>query len=377
MTPSDVRVAVGRTLHGEVLEIGPGFQPFPVPAAAHVTYADRSVEGGRDATWPELLDQPKGPQADVDVDLDVDGLGAFRDGSFDAVIASHIIEHLANPIAALTEMHRVLRPGGRLVLLVPDRGHTFDAGRHPTPLSHLLDEHRRGVTQVDEDHIREFCAAIYAGPVIHPDEVRQWHDPDRLDASLIALHRRRTIHVHCWAPEEFAALVVGVVAAGLAPWGLVDLYLRDDLDGDAGDEFGLVLERPTDSVPRPPSDQAADMVRTWTEAVLSSPRRDVGRIGALEQALRRDIGGWDDAAETTLVPVTALAREVARLRGQLGDYDRELSEAHARLASVEGQLASALTSRALRVGRALTAPGRVARRIAHRRVVAPATRDQS
>ncbi len=55
------RAGIGRNLRGDVLEIGPGHAPFPTCPGARVTYADRAVEGGRDATWPELVGQPRGP----------------------------------------------------------------------------------------------------------------------------------------------------------------------------------------------------------------------------------------------------------------------------------------------------------------------------
>jgi SAM-dependent methyltransferase len=350
-TRAGVRDAIGATLDGDVLEIGPGHQPFPAPGAARVTFADRTVEGGRDATWPELVGQPHGPRADAEVDLDTDGLRSFGDGSFDAVVASHMIEHVANPLAALSEMHRVLRPGGRLVLVVPDRDHTFDAGRAATPLRHLVDEYRRGVTQVDDDHIREFCAAIYAGPVIHPPDVRGWHDPDQLDADMLALHRRRTIHVHCWDPQEFAALVVGAVALDLSSWRLVDVYLRDDLD-EPGDEFGLVLERIGDDAPGSPADRATDLARAWVASVLADPRRDPGRIITFQRALQRDIAPGamsDGAAAAAEAPVDALVDEVARLRDAVDASERGT-------AAVEA-------SRSYRVGRAVLAPARLARRV--------------
>jgi demethylmenaquinone methyltransferase/2-methoxy-6-polyprenyl-1,4-benzoquinol methylase len=40
----------------------------------------------------------------------------FRDGSFDAVTISFGLRNVASPTAALTEMRRVTRPGGRLVV---------------------------------------------------------------------------------------------------------------------------------------------------------------------------------------------------------------------------------------------------------------------
>src|ERR1700736_3993274 len=105
---SDPRSIIGLTLSGDILEIGPGHEPFPVAPGARVRYADRSVPGGRDQNWPELAGSPHGPAADFDINLDVDGLACIPDSSLDAVIASHVIEHLANPISALRECERVL-----------------------------------------------------------------------------------------------------------------------------------------------------------------------------------------------------------------------------------------------------------------------------
>lgn len=40
--------------------------------------------------------------------------------TFDTVISCETIEHLADPVTALKEIHRVLRPGGRLFLTTPN-----------------------------------------------------------------------------------------------------------------------------------------------------------------------------------------------------------------------------------------------------------------
>ncbi len=338
-----MRNTIGSSLTGDVLEIGPGHVPFPVADGARVTYADRSIEGGRDANFPELVGTPHGPDADLDLDLDEDGLRAVADGSFDVVIASHMVEHLANPVAALVEFRRVLRPGGRLVLLVPDRHHTFDAGRAPTPLAHVLDEHRRGVTVVDDAHIREFCAALYAGPAIHPPEVRAWHDPDQLDDERMALHRRRSIHVHCWTPEEFATLIVGVAAAGLGGWGLCDLYLRDDLDEEDGIEFGLVVERPASQHRGDDVAQARAFAAAWAAAVARDPRRDPTRIALFAAAVRRDIdGAFDETADAVReAVVSTLVDEIAALRTQLADERAAGDAAHERTREAEARAAAA------------------------------------
>ncbi len=43
----------------------------------------------------------------------------YDDASFDAVLANHVLEHVADDARALAEIHRVLRPGGWAMLQVP------------------------------------------------------------------------------------------------------------------------------------------------------------------------------------------------------------------------------------------------------------------
>jgi 2-polyprenyl-3-methyl-5-hydroxy-6-metoxy-1,4-benzoquinol methylase len=45
----------------------------------------------------------------------------FPDASFDAVVCSDVIEHVDNPESMLREIHRLLVPGGRLVITTPIR----------------------------------------------------------------------------------------------------------------------------------------------------------------------------------------------------------------------------------------------------------------
>ena len=56
----------------------------------------------------------------VDVVHDLDGLPLpFADGSFDYILAQDVLEHLADPVATLRELHRILDRGGRLAIRVP------------------------------------------------------------------------------------------------------------------------------------------------------------------------------------------------------------------------------------------------------------------
>jgi SAM-dependent methyltransferase len=45
----------------------------------------------------------------------------FPPGSFDLILCEHVFEHLERPLTVLSECARVLRPGGRLLFLTPNR----------------------------------------------------------------------------------------------------------------------------------------------------------------------------------------------------------------------------------------------------------------
>jgi SAM-dependent methyltransferase len=74
----------------------------------------------------------------------------FADASFDAVLASHVMEHLPRPDEALAEVARVLKPGGRFLLLTPNRFHYVPlvASLAPQRL-HVWFNRRRGVAERD------------------------------------------------------------------------------------------------------------------------------------------------------------------------------------------------------------------------------------
>jgi SAM-dependent methyltransferase len=50
----------------------------------------------------------------------------IADGAFDAVVSANLLEHVPDDRGALREFHRVLRPGGRAVVIVPAGPSTYD-----------------------------------------------------------------------------------------------------------------------------------------------------------------------------------------------------------------------------------------------------------
>jgi len=108
-------VALKQSSRGRVLDVGGG--DF---------FATARARGIPFETWTTLE-----PSAEGALPIDdprfrhVVGDGCrmdFEDASFDTVLALQVLEHVFEPIAMVTEIGRVLRPGGHAFLLVPQTG---------------------------------------------------------------------------------------------------------------------------------------------------------------------------------------------------------------------------------------------------------------
>ena len=75
--------------------------------------------------------------------------------SYDFVLSSHMLEHSANPLKALREWLRLLKPGGTLFLVLPHREGTFDHRRPVTPLRHLVEDFEQQMGEDDLTHLPE------------------------------------------------------------------------------------------------------------------------------------------------------------------------------------------------------------------------------
>lgn len=92
---------------------------------------------------------------DVDLTLDLTALD-LADASFDAIICSHVLEHVDDDRAAMTELFRVLSPGGWCLVMVPldlGRGHTYE---DPS----ITDPAERERAFLQHDHVRLYAADI-------------------------------------------------------------------------------------------------------------------------------------------------------------------------------------------------------------------------
>ncbi|MGA2536883.1 MAG: methyltransferase domain-containing protein [Terracidiphilus sp.] len=77
------------------------------------------------------------------------------DQTYDVLLSSHNLEHFANPVKALKEWHRILKPAGSLVLVLPYYRATFDHRRQPTSVGHMFDDFENKVSEDDLTHLPE------------------------------------------------------------------------------------------------------------------------------------------------------------------------------------------------------------------------------
>jgi len=82
-------------------------------------------------------------------------LSQIKDNTYDFVLSCHSLEHIANPILALKEWRRVLKPSGMLVLVLPDKRFTFDNKRPYVTLEHLINDYEQNTDEHDQTHFEE------------------------------------------------------------------------------------------------------------------------------------------------------------------------------------------------------------------------------
>jgi len=127
-------------------------------------------------------DLRKGPGITLRTDL---RRTAIRDGSFDAALCVHVLEHIDDDTAAIAELHRILRPGGWALVSVPT---DMDAVTIEDPT--IEDPQERARLFGETTHVR-----LYGHDVVKRLEAAGFDVEvdlaDDLDPALVARHGLR------------------------------------------------------------------------------------------------------------------------------------------------------------------------------------------
>jgi SAM-dependent methyltransferase len=124
--------------------------------------------------------------------VEATNLGRIEAETYDFVLSSHTLEHVANPLRALAEVDRVLKSDGILVLVLPHKEETFDHRRPVTTMAHLIDDYLKATAEDDATHLTEILS---------------WHDAARDsgidDADAFSSRCRQNLHNRCMHHHVF------------------------------------------------------------------------------------------------------------------------------------------------------------------------------
>ncbi len=211
-----------------VLEIG----PFTIPNVR-----------GENVRYFEVLDKdaliarakqvgfPHDAPVDIDYLSPTGDLSIVPDNSFDVVLSSHCIEHQPDLIAHLKHVGRILRPGGRYFIVVPDKRYCFDHFLAESSLADVL------AAQGETLHsLKSFLD--HNIKVTHNDAARHWRgdhgspaflgDPEAEARATEAFNssRGKYIDVHAWqfTPDSFWNIIGELDRGKLISLSVENLY---------------------------------------------------------------------------------------------------------------------------------------------------------
>lgn len=220
------------------LEIGPSSRPAVGKAEGEIYYLDVVDQQGLAEKYRgSIYDKERFPDQASFPKIDfLAGEGTLSDSCggrrFDYVVASHVIEHVADPIGWLQQIDEILRPGGQLRLAIPDKRYTFDIHRPLTPFAELLDCYHSRLKRPTYRHVYEMAvctvdfdpALVWRGGLPPPADratgLEQWR------RDLVRLNRGEYVDVHChtFTPDSFFSHFMEVRELGLVSLELEALY---------------------------------------------------------------------------------------------------------------------------------------------------------
>jgi SAM-dependent methyltransferase len=229
MRPSRLATQYLETLHG--IEIGASTQnAFDLKRAINVDFSDE--QGG---LWQDKACAP----AVVNIVALGDDL-PFKDKTLDYVLTSHVIEHFFDPVKALNEWYRVIKPGGYIFIIAPHMDRTFDQHREPTSPAELLDRAAGRITIQDyakplnPEALRKM-GLDKLGPLNYPQRLVRDKRTTKLEEGWANYTEDDHHHWSAWRTADFVGLVRKI------GFRIVEVQ---DVDDKVGNGFTVVIRKP-------------------------------------------------------------------------------------------------------------------------------------
>lgn len=268
-----------------VIEIGPSFAPLAPKREGWNTFV--IDHAGRD----ELVAKYAGHGQDTDLIEEVDfvwkggsladAVPADRHGTFDAFIASHVIEHTTDVVTFLQAAQTLVRPDGVVILAVPDKRKCFDFYRHPSTTADAIVafEERRNRHDTRTHLAYGMHMALKGGA---PAWDRLDTRPagllcglDHLDAWRTAVHAGHYVDAHNWVfvPASFRLLILELGLTGFIDLRVERWQERPDTEFFAWLRRGAALPDPAavQEVRRALMDRMLIELAEQTEQIPANP----------------------------------------------------------------------------------------------------------
>jgi SAM-dependent methyltransferase len=239
------------------IEIGALDNPLVTADMGSIFYADHELTPGLRAKYAE------DPAVEIENIVEVDfqlgeaslaqTISAHAD--FDYVIASHIVEHVPDVVTWFREIAEVLRPGGVLSLVIPDKRFTFDYLRAPSTPSELIEAHYLGLRRPSFRQVFDSLASAVKVDVVEawaarlpPDQLEHLYTEDfAFEHALKASDEY--IDAHCWVftPQSFFDAVRVLIRRDRFDYKVVSFFPTEHSDL----QFFVALEKIAPDLDRP------------------------------------------------------------------------------------------------------------------------------
>ncbi len=224
----DFRIRISNSLEGIGLDLGPWHQPFPMNNATSYL-VDRYTPSEMLEVFDEFSsDMNLDIRSDYICNFDLEYLDQFESNKYDFVIASHLLEHLAQPFLFLKEIHRILKLGSDVIIALPDKRRTFDKSRELLSIEHFKAEVSLGKRIADDDHLDDYIKSVLN---LNPN-----------DAKLRKRELERSFHVHVFEDVYFLDILWEMCNFMHISFDLIDGAPTTDKNS-VYEEFLLVLKK--------------------------------------------------------------------------------------------------------------------------------------
>ncbi|RJX34255.1 MAG: methyltransferase domain-containing protein [Desulfurivibrio sp.] len=155
----------------------------------------------------------------------------FQPHSFDHVFVCFVLEHLADPLQALTILKKFLRPGGTMTVIEGDHGSAYfhpdsAAARQAIQCQVELQKQNGGNAMIGRQLYPLLCRAGFAGVRVSPRLVYV----DAAKPGLVDGFTRKTFTAMIEGVRD-AALAAGLLEPATFDQGVRDLYRTAETDG--------------------------------------------------------------------------------------------------------------------------------------------------